>query len=164
MNPVEAYEAYAGDARDELPLGAYAVMMLAFTGGFGALLVAASRRGKLPRSVSPQDIVLLGVATHRLTRIITRDRVTAALRFPFTKYEGSAGAGEVREKAQGRGLRRALGSLLTCQFCAGPWTAAALTAGLVARPRETRVIASMLAMVTVSDFLHQIYARARKAS
>jgi Protein of unknown function (DUF1360) len=128
------------------------------------MLFRASRRGRLPANIGVRDLALLGVATHSLTRIITRDRVTAAIRFPFTEYEGSAGAGEVRERARGHGLQRALGSLLTCQFCAGPWTAAALMAGLVARPRETRLIASTLTVAALSDFLHQAYARARKAS
>lgn len=161
MNQVEAY---AGEAAEEFPLGAYAVMMLVFVGGFGSMLVRASKAGRLPKQIGARDIALLGVATHRLTRLATRERVTAALRFPFTKLEGTAGAGELRERARGHGLRRAIGSLLTCQFCVGPWTAAALTAGLVAKPRETRVVASMLAMVALSDFMHQAYAKARSAS
>lgn len=161
---MDQVEAYAGGAADELPLGAYAVMMLGFVGTFGSLLVRAGRRRKLPERIGASDIALLGVATHRLTRIVTRDRVTAAVRFPFTRYEGAAGAGEVREQPRGHGLQRAIGGLLTCQFCAAPWTAAALTAALLARPRETRVVASVLAVVTLSDFLHQGYARARRAS
>ncbi len=165
MNQVETQvEAYAGDAAEELPLGAYALMMLVFVGGFGSMLVRASRKGRLPKRIGARDIALLGVATHKLTRVFTRDRVTAALRFPFTELEGTAGAGELREHPRGRGLQRAIGSLLTCQFCVGPWTAAALTAGLIAKPRETRAIASMLAMVALSDFMHQAYAKARSAS
>lgn len=156
--------AYAGDAIEELPLGAYATMMLAFVGGFGSLLVRASKRGRLPKQLATRDVLLLGIATHRLSRIVTRERVTAALRFPFTHYEGTAGAGELRERPRGHGLKRAIGNLLTCQFCAAPWMAAGLTAALLAKPRETRVVASVLAMVTVSDFLHQAYARARHAS
>lgn len=157
-------EAYAGEAAEEFPLGAYALLVLVFVGGFGSLLVRASRKRRLPRTIGTRDIALLGLATHRLSRLFTRERVTAALRFPFTELESTAGAGEVREHARGHGLRRAIGSLLTCQFCAAPWTAAALTTGLVAKPRETRTIASMLAIVTVSDFLHQAYAKARSAS
>lgn len=156
--------AYAGDAIDELPLGAYAALMLAFAGGFGALLALGSRRRRLPSRISAGDVLLLGVATHQLTRIVTRDRITAALRFPFTRYEGNAGAGELHERPRGRGLKRAMGSLVSCQFCAGPWAAASLTSALVVRPRETRVVASMLSMVAVSDFLHQAYAYARRAS
>ncbi len=161
MNQVEAY---AGDKLEDFPLGAYAVLVLAFVGGFGSMLVQASRNGKLPRRIGARDIALLGVATHRLTRLFTRERVTAIVRFPFTRLEGTAGAGEVSEHARGHGLQRAVGSLMTCQFCAAPWTAAGLTAGLLKRPRETRVIASVLAMIAISDFLHQAYAKARAAS
>mgnify|MGYP001944843999 CR=1 FL=1 len=159
MNQVAAY---TRNTEDELPLRAYALILSVFLAGFGSLLVRAGRKRRLPERISTQDVVLLGVATHRLTRIITRERVTATLRFPFTEYEGSGGAGEVKEHARGHGLQRAIGTLLTCQFCAGPWAASALTAGLIARPRETRVVASMLAMVTLSDFLHQAYARIRR--
>jgi hypothetical protein len=35
---------------------------------------------------------------------------------------------------------------------------------LVARPRETRLVASGLAVTTISDFLHQLYAFSRQAS
>lgn len=52
----------------------------------------------------------------------------------------------------------------TCPFCTGPWVAAALTVGLVARPRATRMIAGVLAMVTISDFLHHLYERTEKPS
>ena len=59
---------------------------------------------------------------------------------------------------------RALGTLLTCQFSAPPWTASTLTTALIPRPREARVVSSVFAVVTVSDFLHQLYAYARRAS
>jgi hypothetical protein len=148
----------------EVPVGAYAVLMTGFAALFGALLAMASRRRALPRRISSADIVCLGVATHKLTRIVTRDRVTLPLRLPFVRYVGSAGAGEVKESVRGNGLRQAVGSLLTCSFCAAPWIASALTAAFVARPRETRVFATMLDMVTISDFLQHAYARAKQLS
>jgi hypothetical protein len=155
-------EGYLGDARQDLPIGGYAALAGAFVAIFGSLLALASARRALPRRIAVRDTVLLGVATHKLTRVVTRDWVTIPLRFPFTRYEASDGGGEVRESARGRGLRRAVGDLLTCAFCAGPWVASALTAALVARPRATRAVASVLAAVTVSDFLHQAYQRARR--
>jgi hypothetical protein len=155
-------EEYAGESADELPVKAYFGLMLAFVSTFGSLLIAAGRRGALPRRMRAGDIALLGVATHRLTRVVTRDRVAAPLRMPFTRYEGTAGAGELKETPRGRGIRRALGSLLTCQYCAGPWIASVLAVCLVERPRETRMAAGVLAAVTVSDFLHQLYWRVRR--
>jgi hypothetical protein len=142
----------------------YLALMATFTGVFGGLLWLGHEKKILPRRVAPYDIALIGVATHLLTRIITRDKVTEPIRSPFTEYDGPAGAGEVDEHPRGRGLRRAIGTLLTCQYCAGPWVASALFAALVARPRETRLVASMLAAATVSDFTHQAYAFVRHAS
>jgi hypothetical protein len=159
-----AVEAYAGDAADQIPIGGYATMMGIFLGAFATLAAAAHKAQVLPARIPATDIVLLGVATHKLTRIVARDRVTIPLRVPFTHYEGSDGAGQVREEPRGRGIQRAIGGLLTCQYCAGPWIATALTAGLIFAPRITRLASSMFAMVAVSDFLHQAYAGSRRWS
>ena len=158
-------ESYAGPAKaEDLPVGAYAALLTLYAGTFGAALWAGSRHDLLPRSIAVLDVAFLGLATHRLSRLLTRDRITMPLRMAFTRYESNDGAGEVREHSRGRGWRKALGSLLTCPFCVGPWIAGALTTAFVLRPRETRLVASALVMVTISDFAHQAYAFARKAS
>jgi len=157
-------QAYAGDAAPELPVRGYAAMMALFAGSFGAMVLAARRVSLLPDRTPIGDVVLIGVATHKLARIVTRERVTIPIRAAFTRYEGSDGAGQVREVPRGRGLQRAIGNLLTCQYCVGPWIATALSAGLVFAPRATRLASSMLAMVTISDFLHQAYAGTRRWS
>ena len=152
------------DRPDDPPVLAYLALMTLFCGANGAMLYAGAKKKRLPRRVSAKDIALLGVATHRLTRILTRDKVALALREPFVDVEGTAGAGEVKQKPKGHGLRKAIGTLLCCQYCMGPWIASALVAALSLRPRETRVVCAMLATTTVSDFLHQSYAFVRKAS
>lgn len=81
------------------------------------------------------------------------------MRAPFTHYEKSAGGGEVDESARGHGMRRAIGELATCPYCTGPWIAASLTALLVARRPLGRTVAGVLAMVTVSDWLHRLYGK-----
>ena len=160
----EAIEAYAGDEADELPIGGYATMMLVFAGSFVTLVAAARKADVLPRRVPFRDIALLGIATHKLTRIVTRERVTIPLRVPFTHYEGRDGAGQVREEPRGHGVQRAIGSLVTCQYCAGPWVATGLAAGLMFAPRATRLACGVLAIVAISDFLHQAYAGTRRWS
>ncbi len=160
----EAIVEYAGDEADELPIGGYAAMMSVFLGSFVGLVAVARATGTLPKRVPVSDIALLGVATHKLTRIVTRERVTIPLRVPFTRYEGGEGAGQVKEEPRGTGVQRAIGSLLTCQYCAGPWVATGLVAGLVFAPRATRVACGMLAIVAISDFLHQAYAGTRQWS
>src|SRR5262249_53367009 len=135
---------------------------------FSASLVfvagVARARGRLPKHFPLRDVLLLGVATHELSRTLTRARVTIPLRVPFTHYEGTDGAGQVREGPGGHGLRGATGSLLTCQFCTGPWVALGLGAALLFFPRGTRFASGIFAMAAVSDFLHQGYAAARQAS
>jgi hypothetical protein len=155
---------YAEAATETLPIRGYAAMLVAFAGSFAALALSARFAGRLPRRISASDTLLLGVATHKLTRIVTRERVTIPLRVPFTRYRGRDGAGEVNEEPRGDELQRAVGSLVTCQYCAGPWIATGLSAGLLFAPRVTRLACSVFAMVAISDFLHQGYAAAREWS
>jgi hypothetical protein len=155
---------YAGEEADELPIGGYATMMAVFLGSFIGFVSVARAARALPERLPARDIALLGVATHKLTRIVTRERVTIPLRVPFTHYEGRDGAGQVKEEPRGRGVQRAIGSLLTCQYCAGPWIATGLVAGLLFAPRATRIACGMLSVVAISDFLHQAYAGSRRWS
>lgn len=152
---------FGGYSEVETPLAGYTVLLGAWTGIFGGLAAGAAATGRLPDRIAAGDIVLLGVATHKLTRLVTKDWVTAPLRAPFVRYEGSAGGGEVKEEARGTGLRKAMGDLLTCPWCTGPWVAGALMAGLVTRPRATRVLAATFSAVAVSDFLHHAYQAAK---
>ncbi len=144
---------------EDIPLAGYAALMGAFVAVFVPMLIVASRRGRLPRRWGFRDIALLGLATHKLSRILARDWITAPLRAPFTRLQKQAGAGEVQEVARGHGMRRALGSLATCQYCTGVWVAAALAALTVGRPRVGRTVAAVLAIVTVSDWTHRAYGK-----
>jgi hypothetical protein len=154
MKRLRAWEQYGGE--DEMPLGGYAVLLVAWAAGFGAAGVRLARRRAIPH-VRGADLALLGIATHKITRIVTKDWVTAPLRAPFTTYRESAGSGEVREKSRGTGLRRAVGDLLTCEYCTGPWVAGALVAAWGNAPRVARAFASLFAAVAISDFLHEGY-------
>lgn len=154
-----------GDGRErDLPLAAYATLT-----GFFATLVASfaawfRRSGReLPERVSRADLALASVATHKLSRVVTKDRVTSAVRAPFTEFEGSAGPAEVEERARGVGLRRAVGELLVCPYCLDLWIAAAITAGLLVAPRATRWAATVLNILFASDVLQLAYKRLEDA-
>jgi hypothetical protein len=156
---------FAGHSPDqERPLGGYAVLMASFTAVAGGFSAWISRSGReLPERPSPGDLVLMTVATHKASRLIAKDRVTSALRAPFTEFEGDAGPGEVSENARGRGLRRALGELIVCPYCLGLWIAAGFAAGLVVAPRPTRWTAGVLTAVFGSDVLQIAYKKAEDA-
>jgi uncharacterized protein DUF1360 len=151
-----AFEGYAAGG-DRPPLGSYAVMSAAFAAGTGAYLVAA-RRGRAPMpELSNRDIVLVGAATHKLSRLIAKDRVTSFLRAPFRRYQDAAGPGELSEEARGSGLRAAVGELIGCPYCLGLWIASGMAVGLGVAPRETRLAASTLSALTIADFLQIAY-------
>ncbi len=159
----KALAAYSS-AEPPPPLGSYAILVGAFTGIFGGLLAVGARRRKLPASLPPGDLALLGAATFVASRVIARDEVTSFVRAPFTHLKRKAGAGELEEEARGEGMQLALGQLLTCPYCLAPWVAASLTAGLVIAPKVTRTVLGVAAVVGVSQTLTQAYSALRKQS
>lgn len=159
----DQHAAYAAEAGDERPLGGY----LLATGGFavltavvGGLSVAKGRA----QPVSLRELVLLGAATHKLARIISKDAVASPLRAPFTTYKGPGGPGEVMEDVRGQGARHAVGELLTCPFCLSPWVATCLVGGLAVAPRLTQSIVTVFSAVTVADGLQFAYAALEKST
>ncbi len=123
---------------------------------------AALEQDRLPKRFSVLDLALLGIATHKLSRIVAKDRITGILRAPFVSYIRSAGAGEVEEEPRGRGIQRGIGQLISCPYCTAPWCATALAFGFVFAPRMTRFFAGILASVATSDFLHRAYLAAKE--
>jgi hypothetical protein len=150
---------FEGYSREPRPLRAYAVLIVVFNTLFGGLVARAARQGRLPQRVALGDIVLLGVAAHKLSRLVAKDRVTSVVRAPFATYQGAASGTEVNETPRGSGARLALGELLTCPYCIGQWIATALTCALLYAPRLTRLIAAMCGALAVSDVLNHAYDR-----
>jgi hypothetical protein len=161
---VEKYDGKTSEKEECDPalLGEYAIMMTLFAGGAAGLTELARSRNLLPKEFKPRDLLMLGIATHKLSRIIAKDRITGALRAPFVHYKQSVGAGEVEEEPRGRGLQRAVGELISCPYSTGPWCATALGFGMLFVPRTTRFFASILVSVAMSDFLHRAYAATKK--
>ena len=152
----EAFESYA-EPHERPPFGTYATLAAVFNAGFAGALLAAKRKDRLPERISPEDVILVGTASHKLSRLVAKDKVTAFLRAPFTEYEGRGGPAEVEERARGGGIRGAVGELLICPYCLGLWSSGAFHVGLLLAPRTTRVFASTLTALTLSDFLQIAY-------
>ncbi|MEY2420987.1 MAG: hypothetical protein QOI95_1054 [Acidimicrobiaceae bacterium] len=165
----EAAEQRVDDIRSEYapegehPIGSYAVLLATYGTMTAALGALVAKRRKLPARFDGRDYVLLGVATQKLSRLVAKDSVGAAIRAPFTRFEGATGEAEVQEKVRGSGLRHAIGELVTCPFCLSVWIATIFSFGLVLAPRATRFAASILATVTLSDSLQFAYARVQRA-
>jgi hypothetical protein len=156
---------FAGYAepRGPPPFASYAALAALFGGGYAGGLVAARRTGRLPERVGAGDVLMIGTASHKLSRLLAKDKVTAFLRAPFTRYEGRGGPGEVEESVRADGgPRRAIGELLACPYCLGLWVAAGMHVGLLWAPRTTRVVASTMTALTISDFLQIAYKAAEE--
>lgn len=139
---------------DEVQPARYLPLVATYAAGVGAFAAWFARSGRrLPGRVEPFDVALLGVATFRLSRLLTRDKVTSFLRAPFTRFEGTAPSAELDERPRGEGARRTVGELASCPFCAGQWAATALGAMYLADPALGRAVAAVLSAVALSDGL-----------
>ena len=155
--------ATAGYSDQSQPLGAY----LTLTGTFGAFVSGLAGAmwlsgSKLPEKPKLGEILLLGIATHKLARLITKDMVTAPLRAPFVQFKEFTGEGEVEEESRrDGGVKEAVGDLLTCPYCMGVWIAVPMWFGMALAPRLTRFVAGILATITTADFTHRAYLKAK---
>jgi hypothetical protein len=168
LTPAERLAEKAADKASEIkreyahgedkPMGSHLALVAIYNGVLAAFFAARARSGKaLPERIGVGDLLLAGIATHKLSRVIAKDRVTAPLRAPFTEFQKEGGPGEVEEKPRGSGLRRAIGELLVCPFCLGQWVATGILTGLAVVPRATRFVCSIFAALTISDFLQLLY-------
>lgn len=142
---------------DDESLWSYAVLTATYAVGALGFAALARQRG-VPDRIDTRDLLLLGIATHKTSRLVSRDRVLRFVRKPFTRYQRTAEAAEVMEEPKGEGVRHAVGELLACPFCIAQWIASGYVAGLVLAPRATRVAASVMTVRALSDFLQYAWA------
>jgi hypothetical protein len=132
-DPIAGYSPH-----EHKPLGSYAAFTVVFEAIVATYIVAERKKGgQLAERIPLGDFALLTLATMKVSRVITKERVTSFLRAPFTRYTGEARPGEVSEEPRGTGLRRATGELLICPYCLGQWVAAAFLGGYLHDPAAT---------------------------
>jgi len=105
------------------------------------------------------DLLLLAIGTHKLSRIVAKDRVTAPIRAPFTRFKQGAGSGEVEEETRGGGLQEVIGELVSCPYCMSVWVAYGLLLLFIINRSLARLVCKWLAMITASHFMHRFYVR-----
>jgi hypothetical protein len=127
---------------EDRPLRSYLALTAAFGAVMAGALGAARAVGREIDRPDALDVLLAGLATQKLSRLITKAKVTSPIRAPFTRFEEPAGHGELSEEPRGEGLRHALGELLVCPHCLAQWVAAGFGVGWIFAPRTTRFLAS----------------------
>jgi hypothetical protein len=146
------------------PLAAYAGLSLVWGGAVAGFVLAQRKAGRpLPGRVPVKDLALLTAGTYKLSRLVTKDRVTSFARAPFTRYMGDADRpSEVLEEPRGHGLQRSIGELVVCPYCISQWIGAGLLAAYARDPDLARSASLLLTMIAGSDFLHQAWAAVDK--
>jgi hypothetical protein len=137
------------------PYRAYGGIMGTFVGGIAVAGALARLLDRDPRSDGPLDLIVLGAATFKASRTISRDEVTSFLREPFVEGEAHEGGEDPVETGD---LRQAVGELVTCSRCVGTWVAAGLASTQILAPRFGRMLTWSLAAAGVNDFLQAGFA------
>ena len=125
----------------------YALLSTTYGALLGALVLAA-RSGRRAEPVAPAEVLPLGAATFALSKLIVHEKVETWLREPFVEEDPK---GERRPK--GRGLRYAVGELMSCTRCLGAWSALGLVALRATSPPAGRTVTTVLAASATNDFL-----------
>jgi hypothetical protein len=144
---------------DKKPLEGHALLMGVFGTWVGAMAVAQQRSGRgLPDRYPAGDLFLMSVGTYKLSRLITKDRITGFVRAPFTRLLGeSERPGEVNEEPRGEGVQQAIGQLLVCPYCVGQWVGTAFLATYLRDPKLARTVAALFTVVSGSDLLQEAW-------
>jgi Protein of unknown function (DUF1360) len=135
------------------------ITYMTLVGVFLTLLGAFALREREQKRVftlDPRDLALFGLATFRAGRMVAYDRVTEPIRDPVTETvpdEYEAGENVV---AEGAGMQKAIGELVSCPTCVGTWVAAGLVYGFRLAPGPTRLFAAILAVSGLSELFSAI--------
>jgi len=141
--------------RTSAPHGAYAAIMGTFATGLAGAGLVARLLGREPREHGGLDFIVLGAATFKAARTISRDEVASFIREPFVEGEAHEGGEEPVDSGD---LRQAIGELVTCSRCIGTWVAGGLTATQIIAPRFGRLLTWSLAAAGANDFLQASFA------
>jgi hypothetical protein len=124
----------------------YAAVNVVWAAVVSALLAATARDAK--PAPPGAELPVFGLATFSLTKALAKEKVGVWARQPLVE------AGEDGDRhPRGHGVRYVLGELVTCPRCLGTWSSLGLLGLRVARPREGRIVAGILASAAINDIL-----------
>ncbi len=129
----------------------YAVLNATY-GWLLATLVILTRARRLDREpIGPAEWLPIGAATFALSKAIVDEKVVSWVRAPFVA-ETSDG-----RRPRGRGMRYAVGELLSCTRCMGAWAGLAVVGLRLTSPPAGRTLTAVLAASAGNDFLQSAF-------
>ncbi len=148
----------------------YTLFFYTYLALWAVFVLSMHRAGAVwPHAVSGMDVLLLCLATFRVTEVVTEEKVARCLRAPFCEIKrmGGPDGTEVQEEVPaGRGLRRGIGEMLLCPWCTSIWVATLLTFFWILAPSIARLV--MIAFAAAAggllfEILAKLMDRTRKS-
>ncbi|MCC2628638.1 MAG: hypothetical protein K0S14_2288 [Thermomicrobiales bacterium] len=134
---------------------AYVTLVGLFLGMLG-VFVSRERKERHVFDPHPRDILLIALATFRAGRVTAFERVTEPFRDPVTETVPDAFEAGEYVIAEGTGVRKAIGELVSCPICVGTWVASGLVYGLRIAPGPTRLVAAILGVSGLAEMLNAV--------
>ena len=132
---------------------AYVTLVSLFLGLLG-LFISRERKERQEFDPHPRDVVLIALATFRAGRVTAFARVTEPFRDPVTATVPDAYDAGENVVAEGTGVHKAIGELISCPICVGTWVASGLVYGLRIAPGPTRLVAAILGVSGLAEILN----------
>lgn len=126
----------------------YAALTLTYVSLLGGLAYASRSRDPVERA----ELLPLTAASFALAKLLGKEKVESWVRAPFLD-ESPEG-----KQPKGRGLRYAVGELLSCTRCLGAWSALGLVGLRMLSPGTGRTVTSVLVASAGNDFLQTSFA------
>ncbi|MFK9095470.1 DUF1360 domain-containing protein [Bacillus salipaludis] len=105
------------------------------------------------------NLLILSLATFRLTRLLVFDKITEFIRNPFfdeIKEENEDGEMEVYYLPKKTGVKKFFGELLSCYWCSSIWAAALIVALFYLSPAISVPILLILAVAGIASILELV--------
>ncbi|MCF7815484.1 MAG: DUF1360 domain-containing protein [Candidatus Pacebacteria bacterium] len=118
---------------------------------FMGMVVLDSEAYKVYSELTFVDFTLMTLATFRVIRLFTHDKITAFFREQF--YDATESRGKVILIKPANGPRRTIADLLSCPWCFGAWASAVVVFLYLLTPYAFFPI-MFLAIAGVATFIH----------
>ncbi|WP_404331240.1 DUF1360 domain-containing protein [Mesobacillus maritimus] len=102
-------------------------------------------------------ILIISLASFRLTRLIVFDKITEFIRSPF--FDEVMEEGEVFLVVKPKGIRKWIGEMLSCYWCTGIWVSAILVAGHTFFSAFFTPITLILAIAAIASMIETVISK-----
>ncbi len=128
----------------------YAAINAVYAALFAGIVLATRDRGARSDPITGPELLPLGAATFTLAKALAREKVGTWVREPFVDEQDG-------KRPRGRGIRHAVGELVTCTRCVGAWSALGLVGLRLTSPATGRVVNDVLAVSAMNDWLQAAF-------